>query len=67
MAEQTTTRHRTEGRTDGSDGGAGQLERSVVRGRGAGGMLGLLGSVAFLVWGAFAVLAVLLLLIWWLA
>jgi hypothetical protein len=30
-------------------------------------MAGLLGSVAFLVWGAFLVLAVLLLLIWWLA
>jgi hypothetical protein len=30
-------------------------------------MLGLLGSVAFLVWGAFVVLAVLVLLIWWLA
>ena len=64
MAGQTTTRQRTEGRAD-SD--AGPLETSVARGRGAGGMLGLLGSVAFLVWGAFAVLAVLVLLIWWLA
>jgi hypothetical protein len=65
MAEQTTTRHQTEGRPDGS--GAGQLETSVARGRGAGGLVGLLGSVAFLVWGAFAVLAVVVLLIWWLA
>jgi hypothetical protein len=64
MAGQSTTRERTEDRTD---GGAGQLETAVARGRGAGGMLGLLGSVAFLVWGAFAVLAVLVLLIWWLA
>lgn len=68
MAERTTTtRHGTEGRSDGPDGRAGQLETSVARGRGAGGMAGLLGSVAFLVWGAFVVLAVLLLLIWWLA
>ena len=64
MAGRTTTRERTEG---GADSGAGQLETSVARGRGAGGMLGLLGSVAFLVWGAFVVLAVLVLLIWWLA
>jgi hypothetical protein len=64
MAGQTTTRERTEGK---SDSGAGQLGTFVARGRGAGGMLGLLGGVAFLVWGAFAVLAVLVLLIWWLA
>ena len=66
MAEQTTTRHRT-GRSDDPGAGAGQLETSVARGRGAGGLFALLGSVAFLVWGAFAVLAVLVLLIWWLA
>ena len=65
MAEQTTTR--TESRREGSHDGAGQLETSVARGRGAGGMFALLGSVAFLVWGTFALLAVLVLLIWWLA
>jgi hypothetical protein len=67
MAEQTTEGHRREGRSDGSAGRAGQLETSVARGRGAGGMFALLGSVAFLVWGAFAVVAVLVLLVWWLA
>ena len=67
MAERTTTGHETEDRSVGPDGRAGQLETSVARGRGAGGLAGLLGSVAFLVWGAFAVLAVLVLLIWWLA
>jgi hypothetical protein len=67
MAERTTTRHETEGRSDGPNGPAGQVETTVARGRGVAGMAGLLGSVAFLVWGAFLVLAVLLLLIWWLA
>ena len=64
MAGQTTTRQPTEGKAARD---AGQLETSVARGRGAGGMAGLLGSVAFLVWGVSLVLAVLVLLIWWLA
>ena len=43
----------------------GSSSASVARGRGAGTPFALLGSVAFLVWGAVAGLAVLLLLIWW--
>ena len=66
MADETR-KDRTQGRYGGPHARAGQLETSVARGRGARMPFALLGSVAFLVWGVLAVLAVLVLLIWWLA
>ena len=51
----------------GGQAGAGELEASVARGRDAGGMFGLLASVGLLVSLVDVVLAVPLLLIWWLA
>ena len=67
MADEARRNDRRADRGDRADAGTGQLEASVARGRGAGTPFALLGSVAFLVWGAVAGLAVLLLLIWWLA
>lgn len=66
MADETR-KDRTPGRYDGPDGRVEQLEATVARGRGTGMPFALLGGVAFLVWGVLAVLAVLVLLIWWLA
>jgi hypothetical protein len=62
-----TRRDRTTGRDTVPESRAGELEATVARGRVAGTPFALLGSVAFLVWGALAVLAAVLLLIWWLA
>jgi len=64
MADETRN-DRTRG-VDGGQAGTGQLEASVARGRDAGGMFALLGSVGLLIWGVLAVLVVVLLLIWWL-
>jgi hypothetical protein len=66
MADETG-KHRTQGSYGRPEGRAEQLETTVARGRGAGMPFALLGSVAFLVWGVLAILAVLVLLIWWLA
>jgi hypothetical protein len=66
MAGEATNERTTDGYA-GPDAGGGQLETSVARGRGAGTPVALLGSVASLVWGALAVLAAVVLLIWWLA
>ena len=65
MADEAGRNDRRADRGDRADAGTGQLEASVARGRDARTPFALLGSVAFLVWGAVAVLAVLLLLIWW--
>jgi hypothetical protein len=55
-------------REDGSDdeSPAADVERTLAEGRSAATPFVLLGSVAFVVWGAAALVALVALLVWWL-
>jgi hypothetical protein len=49
-----------------SSGSAGTTEKAVAQGRSAGAPFVLLGGVALVVWAFVAVVAAVLLLVWWL-